>query len=277
VITNTTDIVVAGLTGRMGTLIAGLAHREPAFRLVGATVREGTYAVGEDVGAHIGAGLLEVEIATDLDHALSRVPTPSSTVVIDFTAPHALAHHLKSCRKARVPIVVGTTGLTQAEQTLLDEAARDIPVLQANNTSLGANLMFALARMSARALPDADVEIVELHHRAKKDAPSGTAISIGKAVADGRNVSFDDAKVYAREGFAPRKDGEIGLFAVRGGGVVGEHTAYFFLDKERIELTHRVADRAIFAQGALVAARHLCGKPPRRYVMNDVLGLGDLT
>lgn len=271
-----TDIVVTGLTGRMGALIAGLAHREPAYRLVGATVREGAYAIGEDAGAHIGAGLIEVEIAADLKDALSSTPNPRSTVVVDFTAPTALAQHLAACRSARVPIVVGTTGLSHAELALLDEAAHDIPVLQANNTSLGANLMFALARLSARALPEADVEIVELHHRAKKDSPSGTAISIGKAVADGRNVSFDDAKVFAREGLSPRKDGEIGLFGVRGGGVIGEHTAYFFLDKERIELTHRVADRAIFAHGALSAARHLVSKAPRRYEMADVLGLEGL-
>lgn len=271
-----TDVVVTGLTGRMGALIAGLAHREPAHRLVGATCRAGSFAVGEDAGAHVGAGLLEVTVESDLAAALARVKDRARTVVVDFTSPSALDAHLAACRAARVPIVVGTTGLEPSHFALLDQAARDIALLHAHNTSLGANLVFALARVAARTLPDADVEIVELHHKKKKDAPSGTAISLGKAVAEGRGVVFDDVKVTARSGIAERTDGEIGLFGVRGGGVVGEHTAYFFLEKERVELTHRVADRAIFAQGALAAAAFLVERAPGRYHMHDVLGLGAL-
>jgi 4-hydroxy-tetrahydrodipicolinate reductase len=266
-------VVVAGVRGRMGQLIAHAAHKDARARVAGATVRPGSFGADEDIGAHIGAGHIGAAIAIDLDQAIARAPD-GPTVVVDFTTPAALGAHLAACRRHKVAILIGTTGLGAETASVLDAAAAEIPVLVAANTSLGANLLVELSRLTTRALPDADVEIVEAHHKMKKDAPSGTALAIAKAIAHERDRSPDDVLVRGRAGHAPRTDGEIGVHAVRGGSVVGEHTVTFFLGHERVELVHKAQDRTLFAEGAIAAAVFLATQKPGRYTMADVLGLG---
>jgi len=269
-------IVVPGVTGRMGRLIAKGALADGRFALVGASARAGRSEIGHDVGGVLGHEPVGLPVLSSLELVLEELDDEARAraCVIDFTGPDALAGHVATARKHKVPLLVGTTGLSAADARLLDEAAAEIPVLLAANTSLGANLLAAFSALAAKALPDAEVEIVELHHRAKKDAPSGTALMLGRAVADAREEQFDVLARTTRTGHTPREPGEIGVFGVRGGTVAGEHTVYFFLDDERVELTHRVTDRAIFARGALTAAAFLVGKAPGRYQMRDVLGLG---
>jgi 4-hydroxy-tetrahydrodipicolinate reductase len=194
---------------------------------------------------------------------------------IDFTAPAALETNLRAALGAGKPILIGTTGLTAEQQTLIDAAAERIAVCQAANTSLGVNLLAHLVREAAGRLgADWDIEIVEMHHRMKVDAPSGTALLLGGAAAAGRGVDLEAVSDRGRDGMTgPRQPGHIGFAALRGGSVAGEHNVVFAAEGERIELGHRAESRAIFARGALVAARWLQGKPAGRYTMDDVLGL----
>ncbi|PWG01597.1 4-hydroxy-tetrahydrodipicolinate reductase [Sphingosinicella humi] len=195
-------------------------------------------------------------------------------VFVDFSAPEALEKHLGEAVAAGKPIVIGTTGLTAGHQRMIDEAATRIAVLQAANTSLGVNLLAHLVRETAARLgEDWDVEIVEMHHRHKKDAPSGTGLLLGRAAAEGRGVDLDAVADRGRDGMGEREAGRIGFAALRGGSVAGDHHVIFAGDGERIELGHRAESRAIFAQGAIRAALWLAGKPAGRYSMNDVLGL----
>lgn len=263
-------IVVPGVPGRMGQLLAAAALDDDRHRLVGATARPGSDAVDTDVGVVIGRSACGETVRETLAAALRD--DDQDRVVIDFSAPAALGAHLDAAVSAKVPVLVGTTGLEDAHHAALNAAAEHIPVLLAANTSLGANLLSAFAKQAAAALEGAEAEVVELHHRGKKDSPSGTALLLARAIAEGRGESAPTLRT-AREGYAPREAAEIGVFGVRGGTVAGEHTAYFFLDDERVELTHRVTDRAIFARGALTAARFLRGRPAGRYTMADVLGL----
>ncbi len=267
-----TGVYVPGVTGRMGHLIAHAAVHDDQHRLLGATVRPGAMGAYDDVGALLGRGHLELEVKTDLEAAIAA-QGGTRGVIIDFTAPAALAGHIDAARRHGFPLLVGTTGLSDDEERALDDLAGTVPVMRAANTSLGANVTSALVKKAAAALPFADVDIAEIHHNQKKDAPSGTALMLGRAVAAARDVSFDERKVLARAGHAPREEGEIGVFGLRGGDVVGEHTVYFFLAGERIEVTHRVTDRGIFARGALFAARFLADQAPGRYTMDQALGL----
>ena len=196
---------------------------------------------------------------------------PGVAAVVDVATPGGTARHAAVCAAAGVPLVVATTGLVGDDHRALDDAAAAIPVLVAANLSPGAHLVALLSAMAAKAMPDADVEIVEVHHRNKKDAPSGTALMLAQAVEHTRGGA---RVVAAREGHAPRAPGDIGVLAVRGGDVVGEHTVCFFVDGERVEIAHKVSDRAIFATGAVRAARFLVGKAPGRYRMTDVLQAG---
>jgi 4-hydroxy-tetrahydrodipicolinate reductase len=266
-----TPVIVCGVTGRMGMHIGRGAHDDEHFVLVGATVRPGAYAEGDDLGELVATERMDVTIAGGLEQAAEAAA--AGTVVIDFTSPLALDEHLAVCVDKQLPLLIGTTGLDGGQKERIAAAAQHIPVLLAPNTSLGANLLAALTETAARALPEADIEIVELHHRAKKDSPSGTAIMLGRAAAAAREQEWDAVATLARAGDAPRRPGKVGAFGVRGGTVPGEHTVYLFLDDERIELTHRVQDRAIFARGALAGARFLDGQPPGSYAMKDVLGL----
>jgi 4-hydroxy-tetrahydrodipicolinate reductase len=198
-----------------------------------------------------------------------------SDVLIDFSAPVALAANLDAARAAGIGIVIGTTGLGPEHETAIAEVAKNIPVLQAANMSLGVNLLAHLVREAAARLgPDWDVEIVEMHHRHKVDAPSGTALLLGQAAARGRGVDLDEASERGRDGIAgARKEGAIGFASLRGGSVAGDHQIVFASEGERIELGHRAESRAIFAAGAVKAALWLAGKPAGRYTIGDVLGL----
>jgi 4-hydroxy-tetrahydrodipicolinate reductase len=194
---------------------------------------------------------------------------------VDFSAPGALKAHLVAARAAGTPIVIGTTGLKQAHHALIDEAAREIAVLQTGNTSLGVALMARLVREAAERLDvDWDIEIAEMHHRNKVDAPSGTALLLGTAAADGRGVALTEVAINDRAGLTgARAEGTIGIASLRGGSVCGDHQVVFAGDGERIELIHRADNRVIFARGAIRAALWLTGQPAGRYGMGEVLGL----
>lgn len=199
----------------------------------------------------------------------------ASDVLIDFSSPHALEATLDAAVAAGKPIVVGTTGLEERHHFLLDDASKDIPVLQTGNTSLGVTLLAALVRQAAASLgPDWDIEIVETHHRMKVDAPSGTALLLGQAAAKGREIALDSHKVSGRDGITgARNAGEIGFAALRGGTVAGDHSVLFLGEQERISLSHLAENRSIFARGALKAAVWLWRQRAGRYGMEDVLGL----
>lgn len=249
---------IAGIAGRMGrTLIE-------AVRAAGAVVAGGTER--RDAAAPGG-----VEIWDDID-ALAR----ASDVVIDFTHPSTVLTHATELAAARTAWVLGTTGLSAVDEAAVAAAARDIPVVQAPNFAPGVTLLLALAERVAAALPaeSYDAEIIEMHHRQKVDAPSGTALGLGRAVAAGRGVALAEVLEAAGEGRSgPRRTGAIGIAALRGGQVVGEHTLLFAGTSEQIALTHRAFDRRVFADGAVRAALWTAGRPAGLYDMRDVLGL----
>jgi 4-hydroxy-tetrahydrodipicolinate reductase len=258
-------IVLSGATGRMGQALAGLAAEDPSLQLVGGIGRqEGGRAC--DIGCpivHTAASAGEVIRACD--------------VVIDFSSPELLRELLAEQGDAIAgkALVVGTTGLDDGALAQLADASRRSPVLRAANFSVGVNLLLALAERAGAVLgPDYDVEIVEAHHRRKADAPSGTALALGEAVAAGRAVELERVRVDGRSGRpGARPAGEIGFHAVRGGDVVGEHRVMLIGERERVELVHIAQDRTLFAEGALRAARWLAGRPAGEYTMKDVLGL----
>jgi 4-hydroxy-tetrahydrodipicolinate reductase len=196
-------------------------------------------------------------------------------LLIDFSVPAALKTNVAACVAAGKPLLIGTTGLAAAHHEIIDEAAKSIAVLQTGNTSLGVNLLAALVREAAQRLGDDwDIEIVEMHHRHKVDAPSGTALLLGEAAAAGRNITLPDHSARGRDGMTgPRKVGDIGFAALRGGSVAGDHMVILASEGERIELGHRAENRFIFAKGAIKAAQWLIGRAPGRYSMADVLGL----
>lgn len=197
-------------------------------------------------------------------------------VLVDFSAPAGLPATLAAARAARIPVLIGTTGLSEADHTLIDQAARDIPVLQTGNTSLGVNMLAHLVRETAARLgEDWDIEIVEMHHRMKVDAPSGTAHLLGEAAAEGRGITLASHSERGRDGLTgARQPGAIGFASLRGGTVAGEHSVIFAGEQERIVLSHSAEDRMIFARGAVRGAAWLIGQEPGRYRMGDVLGLG---
>ena len=199
----------------------------------------------------------------------------NSDAVIDFTLPDALPAHLALASKHKTALIIGTTGIDENGESAIKEAAQDAPIVYAANMSLGVNLLLALVEKAAASLGDEwDIEIFESHHKHKVDAPSGTALAIGKAAAKGRNVNLNDVKVSGRDGITgERKKGDIGFSVARGGDVVGEHTAFFYGQGERIELTHFATNRILFVRGALKAAQWLNGKPKGLYTMKDVLGV----
>ena len=258
-----TAICVLGASGRMGRSVLELAGHTEGIEVAGACDRDGSDAIGREVAPG-------VVCTADLAAAMA-----DASAYIDFTTPAATARAARVAVDTNTAAVIGTTGLDADATAAVAAAAASVPVLVAPNFSLGVNLLFALAETAARALPDDfDLEVVELHHKRKRDAPSGTAIALAEALARGRGVDFDHHRRYAREGdVGARPDQEIGVVAVRGGDIVGEHTAYLISELERIEITHRAASRSIFAAGALRAARWISRRPPGRYTMKDVLGL----
>ena len=218
----------------------------------------------------MGRAIADVIAARDDVEAVADAPD----VFVDFSAPDALEKHLDEALAAGRPIVIGTTGLAPEHHALIDAAAGKIAVLQAANTSLGVNLLAHLVRETAAKLgPDWDIEVVEMHHRHKVDAPSGTGLLLGAAAAEGRGVDLDAVADRGRDGMGAREEGRIGFAVMRGGSVAGDHMVVFAGEGERLELGHRAESRAIFAQGAVRAALWLAGKPAGRYTMSDVLGL----
>jgi 4-hydroxy-tetrahydrodipicolinate reductase len=245
------------------TLVAPVPHlpheaEMTRLKLFGASGRMGK-AIAEAVAGRADANIAEGD----------------GDLFIDFSVPEALQEHLDAARQAGKPIVVGTTGLTDQHQRLIDEASTEIAVLQAANTSLGVNLLAYLVREAAGRLGEQwDIEIVEMHHRHKADAPSGTALLLGEAAAEGRGVPLSEISDRGRDGITgPRQPGHIGFASLRGGSVAGDHQLIFAAEGERIELGHRAESRAIFARGAIEAALWLKDRPPGRYSMTDVLGL----
>jgi 4-hydroxy-tetrahydrodipicolinate reductase len=263
-------IVITGASGRMGQMLVRAVGASDHAMLAGCVERAGHAWIGRDVGECMGGAPVGVLVTDDPLEAFSR-----AQAVIDFTAPAATVEFAALAAQARAVHVIGTTGLEPAHHAKLDAAARHAVIVQAGNMSLGVNLLVRLTQKVAQALDaDWDVEVVEAHHRMKVDAPSGTALMLGQAAADGRGVALDEAKVSGRDGITgARVRGSIGFSAIRGGDIVGEHDVIFAADGERIVLRHLATDRTIFARGALKAALWGQGQKPGRYDMMDVLGL----
>jgi 4-hydroxy-tetrahydrodipicolinate reductase len=259
--------VLIGATGRMGLNILRLLPRFPALQLCGAVASEHSTAIGEDACERAGAPSSGVKLSAALPPLLQQ-----ADLAIDFSSARAAAANVAACVAARVPLLLGTTGLPRELQAPLAAAADSIALLVAPNTSPGLNLLLELVRAAAQALPNAyDIEILETHHRDKTDSPSGTALALGQAAARGRGVLFDEQAVYARQGASgARASGQIGFAALRGGDVVGEHEVMFLGEGERLVLRHDVTDRSVFARGALIAGQWLARRSPGRYAMNDV-------
>lgn len=260
--------VIAGVSGRMGRALLESVAQDAGCVLHGALDRLGGQAVGQDAslfGAKPG-----VRIAADITAAMS-----GADVLVDFTRPEATLLYLDACRKARANIIIGTTGFGAAGKAAIEQAAQEIGIVFAPNFSVGVNLLMQLAETAARVLNEGyDIEIIEAHHRHKVDAPSGTALGIGQAVAGALGRDLKACAVYGREGVTgERNPATIGFATVRGGDIVGDHTLMFAGIGERVELTHKASSRATFAQGALRAAKWLQGKGPGLYDMRDVLGL----
>jgi 4-hydroxy-tetrahydrodipicolinate reductase len=267
---NLTGIVVTGASGKMGQMLVRMIAASDKVKLVGCIERSGHAWIGRDIGEAMGLGALGVEVSDDPLEAFAR-----AQAVIDFTSPAASVEFAALAAQARAVHVVGTTGLEPEHHRRLDLAAHHAVIIQAGNMSLGVNLLTRLTQKVAQALDaDWDIEIVEAHHRMKVDAPSGTALMLGQAAAEGRGVALEDARVLGRDGITgARAKGTIGFSAIRGGDIVGEHDVIFAADGERIILRHVATDRAIFARGALKAALWGQGQKPGRYDMMDVLGL----
>lgn len=270
----TTSIGVFGATGRMGKMIIRDVLDDKVCALGAVAVREGSVAMdkpfAEIVGLPAGVALPSDTLVTISPEKLFSV----CDVAIDFTRPEVSVHHAYVAAAMGKPIVIGTTGFNAEQLQMITDAASHVPIVLAPNMSVGVNLLSALVEIVAQTLdPRFDIEIVEMHHRHKIDAPSGTALALGEAAAHGRAVSLKNRAVYDRKGNSgPRKRGDIGFAVLRGGDVVGEHTVLFANDGERLELTHKASDRRIFAAGALHAAKWLVSQQPGRYSMKDVLG-----
>lgn len=263
-------IAVVGAAGRMGRELVRAVHATDGVTLAGALEKPGSIALGQDAGQLAGLGKLNVHISDATLETFAKVDA-----VLDFTSPAASVEFAGLAANARIVHVCGTTGMTATEEAAMKAAGRHATIIRAGNMSLGVNLLVAMTRKIAAALdPDFDIEIVEMHHRNKVDAPSGTALMLGEAAAAGRVVDLAKVKDSGRDGHTgPRKRGDIGFAALRGGSVVGDHTVIFAADGERIEITHKADDRGIFARGAVKAAVWGKGKAPGLYSMMDVLGI----
>jgi 4-hydroxy-tetrahydrodipicolinate reductase len=270
---STRTLAVLGATGRMGrAVIRALAERSD-LKLGGALASPGSRSVGRDAGEDAGLAPIGVAISADRGAVLDR-----ADIAIDFSLPVAVAANVSACVERHCPVVVGSTGLNHETLERLRMASAAIPLLHSPNMSAGVNLMFRLAEVAAAALgDDYDVEILDLHHRNKIDAPSGTALRLGETVARTRRVDFKAVAVTAREGaVGPRTTGQIGFAVLRAGDHAGEHTLMFSGPGETLSITHSASDRLCFARGALRAARWLVDRPPGLYSMNDVFGFTSL-
>lgn len=266
----TVRVAILGAAGRMGRMLLRLASEAEGVELVGGAERPGAAELDRDLGELAGVGGLGLKLTDDTPALLAR-----SEVAIDFTRPEATLANAALCAEAGVGQVIGTTGLDAEQKAELERLAGRTPILFAPNMSQGVTLLLSLVEQVARALdPSYDIEVVEMHHRMKVDAPSGTALGLGEAAARGRGRPLPELWVKARDGHTgPREAGTIGFATLRGGDVVGDHSVIFAGMGERIELTHKASSREVFASGALRAARWLQGRPPGLYSMQDVLGL----
>ncbi|MBF0506054.1 MAG: 4-hydroxy-tetrahydrodipicolinate reductase [Nitrospirae bacterium] len=264
------NIIVTGAAGRMGGRIMVLSKEYPDLRLAGALERKGNEAVGKDIGPLAGMGESGVKVGDSLEAIIGK-----ADVVIDFTAPSAAMQNLEIVSRHGKAMVIGTTGFSKNEIETIRRFAGEIPVVLAPNMSVGVNLLFKVLQDVARVLgDDYDIEIIEAHHRLKKDAPSGTALKMAQVIAEAVHRNLDEVGVYARKGIIGERSGkEIGIQTVRAGDIVGEHTVLFGGLGERIEITHKASSRDTFARGALKAALWITGRRAGLYDMQDVLGL----
>ena len=263
-------LAVVGAAGRMGRELVKAVHDSEGVTLAGAVEQTGLPALGADAGALAGLGNLGVPIEADALEVFARVDG-----VLDFTIPKATVEFAGLAANARIVHVIGTTGCSEADLAKIKAAARHARIVMAGNMSLGVNLLVELTKRIAAALDeDFDIEVLEMHHRMKVDAPSGTALMLGQAAADGRNIALTETSVRVRDGHTgARRRGDIGFATLRGGSVIGEHTVLFTSDSERIEITHKALDRTLFAKGAVRAAKWAMDRKPGLYSMKDVLGL----
>jgi 4-hydroxy-tetrahydrodipicolinate reductase len=263
-------IAVLGAAGRMGQALTRVLIETPGCAVVAGLETKGSPAIGRDIGEVAGLAPLGVTITDDPLPAFAHVDG-----VLDFTAPFSTTAFATLSAQARIVHVIGTTGLSEADEAKIEAAARHATIVKAGNMSLGVNLLAALTAQVAQLLgPEFDIEILEMHHRHKRDAPSGTSLLLGRAAAEAREISLAERGVRSRDGdTGPRREGDIGFAALRGGDVVGEHRVIFAGPGERIELAHVATDRGIFARGAVRAALWARGRAPGLYSMRDVLGL----
>jgi len=264
-------IIVAGASGRMGRMLVRAVAEARGVELAGATERSGSSFLGSDAGELAGVETLGVPLLDDIQRCAA------ADVLIDFTSPVATLSHAAFVANRGMAIVIGTTGFDTAQLKQLKDILAGSPAVMAANYSVGVNLTLNLIKRAAEVLgEDYDAEIFEAHHKHKVDAPSGTALAMGHALATGRKAELEDVAVYAREGITgARKAGSIGFSVVRGGNIVGEHQAMFIADEERIEINHAASDRMVFARGATRAAGWLSHQPTGWYDMQDVLHLND--
>ncbi|MEN2494225.1 MAG: 4-hydroxy-tetrahydrodipicolinate reductase [Hyphomicrobiaceae bacterium hypho_1] len=262
-------IGVMGVAGRMGCELVRSVLKTENCTFSGGTEKEGSSYIGHDVGVLSGLDPIGVFVTSDASSLISKVDA-----ILDFTTPASSVTFAGLAANQRIVHVIGTTGFCQEDEAAIASAAKHATIIKSSNMSLGVNLVAELTRKVAAILSeDFDIEILEMHHRQKIDSPSGTALMLGKAAADGRNISFENHKVCCRDGeIGKRNQGDIGFAVLRGGSVIGEHSAIFAGDDEIIEVTHKAIDRKIFSQGAVKAAIWAIGKGPGLFNMADVLG-----
>lgn len=263
-----TKVIITGVSGRMGAALLEGVFADDGLILHAAIDRAGSALIGQDAGAQFGVDA-GVRITDDLDSVIE-----GADALIDFTRPEAAMQYLETCVKADVSMVIGTTGFSDTEKGTIESAANKVGIVFAPNMSVGVTLLINLVEQAAKVLNEGyDIEVVEMHHRHKVDAPSGTALRLGEAAAQGLSQSLKDCAIYAREGVTgEREAGTIGFATMRGGDVVGDHTVVYAGTGERVEITHKASSRMTFALGALRAAKFLNNKPTGLYDMRDVLG-----
>ena len=268
----TIDVGVIGAGGRMGRMLIEAVQDNPQTTLNAAIERQGSSLVGADAGEVAAIGRLDVQIVDDLKAVINDID-----VLIDFSLPDATEQNMQICAANNVAMVIGTTGFNEQQEKVLKEASKQIAIVYAGNYSTGVNLSLKLLAMAAKAFgTEADVEVIEAHHKHKIDAPSGTAYMMAEAVAEARGQNLKDVVVYGREGqTGAREVGSIGIHAIRGGEIIGDHTVMFIADGEVVEITHRARARMTFAAGAVRAAAWVIKQEVGQYNMQDVLGLND--
>jgi 4-hydroxy-tetrahydrodipicolinate reductase len=265
-----TRIIVAGASGRMGSRIIALSKEYAGLRLTGAFEKRGHEAVGKDAGFVAGIGEIGIKISDSIENIIDN-----GDIIVDFTTPNTTKENVRLSSQYGKAMVIGTTGFSKDDMQEMDASVKSVPCVMASNMSTGVNLLLRVLHDIAKVLGDEyDIEIIEAHHRLKKDAPSGTALKMAQVIADVTRRSLDEVAVYARKGIiGERTKKEIGIQTIRAGDIVGEHTVLFGGLGERIEIIHKVSSRDTFARGALRAALWISGKPAGLYDMQDVLGL----